>query len=82
MAQVKRKGDKLVMNNGTLLPVKIKDRKVFQMLSSVHSVNEVEIGRVDPTTGQPLKKLEIVHECNKYMGAVDRSDQMVVYSCF
>ena len=26
------------MNNGTLLAVKMKDRRVFQMLSSVHSV--------------------------------------------
>ena len=82
MAQVKNKGDKFVMNNGTLLAVKIKDRKVFQMLSSVHSVNEVEIGRNHHATGRPLTKPEIVHECNKYMGAVDRCDQMVAYSCF
>ena len=82
MVQVKNKGDKFVMNNGTLLAVKIKDRKVFQMLSSVHSVNEVEIGRNHHATGRPLTKPEIVHECNKYMGAVDRCDQMVAYSCF
>ena len=29
-----------------------------------------------------LQKPEIVHEYNKYMGAVDRCDQMVAYSCF
>jgi len=82
MAQVKNKGDKFVMNNGTLLAVKIKDRKVFQMFSSVHSVNEVEIGRNHHATGRPLTKHEIVHEYNKYIGAVDRFDQMVAYSCF
>ena len=81
-AQVKKKGEKFVMNNGTLLAVKIKDRRVFQMLSSVHSVNEVEIGRNDHATGHPITKPEIVHEYNKYMGAVDRCDQMVAYSCF
>ena len=37
--QVKRRGDKFVMNNETLLAVKFKDRTVFQMLSSVHSNN-------------------------------------------
>ena len=52
------------------------------MLSSVHSVNEVEIGRNHHATGRPLTKPEIVHEYNKYMGAVDRCDQMVAYSCF
>ena len=43
-AQVKKKGDKFVMNNGTLLAVKFKDRRVFQMLSSVHSIADVEVG--------------------------------------
>jgi len=51
MAQVKNKGDKCAMNNGTLLAVKIKDRKVFQMLSPVHSVNEVEIRHNHHATG-------------------------------
>ena len=37
--QVKRREDKFVMNNGTLLAVKFKDRTVFQMLSSVHTNN-------------------------------------------
>jgi len=69
------------MNNGTLLAVKIKDRKVFQMLSSVHSINEVEIGQNHHGTGLPITKPKIVHEYNKYMGAVDRCDEMVAYSC-
>ena len=81
-AQVKRKGDKFVMNNGTLLAVKFKDRTVFQMLSSVHTVNEVETGRNHHGTGLPVTKPEIVHDYNKFMGAVDRCDQMVAYSCF
>ena len=38
------------------------------MLSSVHSVNEVEIGRNHHATGRPLTKPEIVHEYNKYRG--------------
>ena len=81
-AQVKKKGDKFVMNNGTLLAVKFKDRRVFQMLSSVHSIADVEVGRNHPGTGRPIAKPEIVHDYNKFMGAVDRCDQMVAYSCF
>ena len=45
------------MNNGTLLALKFKDRTVFQMLSSVHSVNEVEIERNDHRTGLPLSMI-------------------------
>ena len=79
---MKKKGDKFVKNNGTLLAVKFKDRKVFQMLLSVHSIADVEVGRNHPGTGRPITKPEIVHDYNKFMGAVDRCDQMVAYSCF
>ena len=70
------------MNNGTMLAVKFKDMTFFQMLSSVHSVNEVEIGHNDHGTSLLITKPEIVHDYNKFMGAVDRCDQMVAYSCF
>ena len=70
------------MNNGTLLAVKLKGRRVFQMLSSVHSVVDVELGQNHPGTGHPITKPEIIHDYNKFMGAVDRCDQMVAYSCF
>ena len=81
-AQGKNKGDKFIMNNGTLPAVRIKDRKFFQILSSVRSLNGEEIGRNHQGTGLPITKPEIVHEYNKDMGAVDRCDQMVPYSCF
>jgi len=38
------------------------------MLSSMHSVNEVEIGHSHHATGRPLTKPEIVHNYNKYRG--------------
>ena len=79
---MKKKGDKFVKNNGTLLAVKFKDRKVFQMLLSVHSIADVEVGRNHPGTGHPIAKPQIVHDYNKFMGAVDKCDQMVAYSCF
>ena len=65
-----------------MLAVKFKDTTFFQMLSSVHSVNEVEIGHNDHGTSLLITKPEIVHDYNKFMGAVDRCDQMVAYSCF
>ena len=52
------------------------------MLSSVHSVVDVEVGQNHPGTGHPITKPEIIHDYNKFMGAVDRCDQMVAYSCF
>ena len=70
------------MNNGNLLAVKLKGRRVFQMLSSVHSVVDVEVGQNQPGTGHPITKPEIIHDYKKFMGAVDRCDQMVAYSCF
>ena len=70
------------MNYGTLLAVKLKGRRVFQMLSLVHSVVDVEVGQNQPGTGHPITKPEIIHDYNKFMGAVDRCDQMVAYSCF
>ena len=70
------------MNNGTLLAVKLKGRRVFQMLSLVHSVVDVEVGQNHPGTGHPITKPEIIHDYNKFMGAVDRCDRMVANSCF
>ena len=80
LAQVKRKRDKFIINNATQLAMKFKDRTVFQMLSSVHSVNEVEIGCTDH--GLPISKPEIVHDYNMFMEAVDWCDRVVAYSCF
>ena len=70
------------MDNGTLLAVKFKDCSVFQMLSSVHSVADVEVGQNHSRTGLQITKPEIIHDYNKFKGAVDRCDQMVAYSCF
>ena len=70
------------MDNGTLLAVKFKDGSVFQMLSSVHSVADVEVGQNHSRTGLQITKPEIIHDYNKFKGAVDRCDQMVAYSCF
>ena len=38
--------------------------QTMELLSSVHSVNEVEIGHNDHATGHPITKPEIVHEYN------------------
>ena len=47
------------MDNGTLLAVKFKDHSVFQMLSSVHSVADVEVGQNHPSsTGRTLGPVE------------------------
>ena len=58
------------MDNGTLLAVKFKDRSVFQMLSSVHSVADVEVGQNHPRTGLQITKPEIIHDYNKLTGVI------------
>ena len=62
---------------GTKLMVsKMKDRKVFMMLSTAHTTTPVPTGKIDHH-GNPVVKPECVNYYNKYMNAVDCSDQMV-----
>ena len=59
------RGDKIVMSNGPLMVMKIKDRKDVKMLSTVHKSSEVSTGK------QVIKRCEVVHLYNQFMGAVD-----------
>ena len=63
------RGERFTMHttqqNTSLMVMKIKDRKTFLMLTTAHGADDVD--------GKP----ELVHYYNKYMNAVDRSDQMV-----
>ena len=80
-AKLKLKGDKVVMHNGPLMAMKFKDRKDVKVLSTVHSSTMVGTGKRDHH-GNEIQLVVAVHEYNKFMGAVDRSDQMVGYSSF
>lgn len=78
--KLQNKGDKFVMNDGSLMAMKWYDRKPVVVLSSIHTSEPVATGKTDPRTHQPIIKPHCIAEYNKYMGGVDRSDQMVSYT--
>ena len=80
--KLKDRGDKFVMNKGPLMAMKFLDRKPVTLLSTVHSSKEVPTGKLDRQTGEALTHPEVVQEYNKYMGGVDRADQMMSYVTF
>ncbi|GFN88744.1 PiggyBac transposable element-derived protein 4-like [Plakobranchus ocellatus] len=79
-----KKGDKTVttLTDGTLNYIRFMDRKEVRILTTAHSVNTVLTGKTNPVTKEPVIKFAAVHNYNKYMGAVDRSDQMVACNAF
>ncbi|XP_061188017.1 piggyBac transposable element-derived protein 4-like [Saccostrea echinata] len=76
------KGDMFSMCNDELVLVKYHDRKVVYLLSTIEEAAKAPNGRVAPRTGTPIENPAIVNAYNKYMGGVDRSDQMVSYATF
>ena len=56
------------------------DRKHVNLLSTGHNCKLVSTGKRHYQT--ILSKTRIVHEYNKYMGGVDRNDQLLKYSAF
>ena len=77
--KLKKKGESFTMHaeNSDLMATKIKDRKVFTILSTAHSTASVPTGKTNRNQ-VPVRKPECVHWYNRYMNAVDRSDQMVI----
>ncbi|GFO14718.1 PiggyBac transposable element-derived protein 4-like [Plakobranchus ocellatus] len=79
-----KKGDKTVttLTDGTLNYIRFMDRKEVRILTTAHAANSVLTGKTNPVTKEPVIKFAAVHNYNKYMGAVDRSDQMVACNAF
>ena len=80
-----KKGDDTVtlLTNEQLNLIRFMDRKeVKRLLTTAHTARKVATGKNNPVTKEPIVKFHAVHEYNQYMGAVDRSDQMVSYNAF
>ena len=77
---VKNKGDSKIMNNGTINHVKFMDRKEVNIITTFHTAEIVDTGKLDKKTKEPIMKYAAVHDYNKYMGAVDLSDQFLTYT--
>ena len=54
----------------------------MNLLSTGHNCKLVSTGKRHYQTREILSKTRIVHEYNKYMGGVDRNDQLLKYSAF
>ena len=76
------KGESMAMTNGTLQLLKWHDRKVVYLCSTLHNAEFVDSTRHDPNTGEVIRRPHCVMDYDRFMGAVDRSDQMLTYSGF
>ena len=78
---VKDKGDSRIMNNSTMNHIKFMDRKEVNILTTIHSAEIVNTGKLDYKK-EPIYKYASVHDYNRKMNAVDRSDQLMHYAEF
>lgn len=77
---LQNKGDIATMNNGPLECIKFKDGKPVYMLSTIHGSDLSVSHRRDTVNDTIIMKPNMVINYNKYMGGVDRSDQMISYT--
>jgi hypothetical protein len=78
--QLRNRGDIFVMNNGPLECYKYLDSKHVYMLSTKHGSSLSTTSRRNRITNEIIRKPNVVTNYNKYMGGVDRSDQMISYT--
>jgi hypothetical protein len=78
--QLRNRGDIFVMNNGPLECYKYLDSKPVYMLSTKHGSSLSTTSRRNRITNEIIRKPNVVTNYNKYMGGVDRSDQMISYT--
>ncbi|GFR61629.1 PiggyBac transposable element-derived protein 4-like [Elysia marginata] len=79
MAPKLKKGDKTVniLTDGNLNYIHFMDWKEVRVLTTAHGANSIYTGKTNLVTKEPIVKFEAVHQYNQFMGAVDRSDQIV-----
>ena len=77
-----KKGESIAMTNGTLQVMKWADRKDVLLASTLHTGGFGLSTKRDPATGEFVRRPLCVLDYDKYMGAVDRSDQMLTYQAF
>ena len=78
-----KKGEmKIMSNQGILMGVKYQDRKPVLLMSTVEDATMVDTGKTDWDTGESVTKPRVVTAYNKWMGGVDRADQLLSYTPF
>lgn len=79
--KLKEKGDTFVMHTGNMVAMKLLDRKPVNFLSTIYNSSMVDTGKTNKHK-EKVYKSEIVINYNKFMGGVDRNDQLSKYSAF
>ena len=73
------KGNMIVANNGPLMVLKYHHKRQVSMCSTLHKGIMNDTGKKTRDKQEAILKPDAIMDYNKYMGAVDRSDQMLQY---
>ena len=74
-----KKGDLIYRQRNNMVAMKWKDKRDVCMLSTKHRATLSLTQKMDRTTGEPIVIPTCIIEYNKYMGGVDRADQLAKY---
>ena len=73
-------GELFVTHNEPLMLMKYHDKRQVSLCSTLHRGVMKETARLDRETDEPIQKPDAIIDYNKYMGAVDLSDQLLQYT--
>lgn len=74
---------KLAMTYETLHLLKWRDKRDVHMCTTIHDASFVDVpGRLNCTTGEPIRRPASIIPYDKHMGAVDRRDEIITYPAF
>ena len=73
-----RKGESSFVRKGQVLVQMWRDKRDMQVISTLHTASIVDTGKKDKK-GESIRKPEAIHDYNKYMRDVDKTDQMLHY---
>lgn len=75
------KGEHRFRRCENMLAIRFNDKKEIYFLSTFHKANVINTRKRDRHSNV-VRKLQLVDDYNKYMGGVDRNDEMIgTYSC-
>ena len=71
-----KKGEHKFLRSDNMLAVRFNDKKEIYFLSTLHKSNVIDTRKRD-RHGNVIRKLKLVDDYNKFMGGVDRNDEMI-----
>ena len=63
-------------SNENLLAVKVQDKKEILMLSTIHTADVIQARKKD-RSGENVRKLKVIHDCNQKICVVYKNDTVV-----